>query len=303
MGCFNTTGFISQLPILGGDEVVCFIAASKMGRHTTTPVGLYYPSSLVAPYFLPIYGEYNEYGAIENVKETPITKMLCKYAEISDIEELVSTISSSREGEIERVKLPTKFKILSDEYSIGAFTLLFEYKSVYDEITKEDTYLTPKFNIMYEVIDKYIKFLPKVQKYKILPRLPFNIANDVKVISHFNELEYNEDCPQELIEEFDAIIKECSYNRVGKVFCGDNTMFLFDFLSKEDELTAMVKGKEELRKFLNLYAIYQGIPSYFKFSKTAGEQQYELKDFQRIHNVVGKKLKVLIKEEKAREEE
>lgn len=301
MGCFNTTGFISQLPILGGDEVVCFIASSKMGRHMTTPTGLYYPSSLVAPYFLPIYGEYNEYGALENIKETPITKMLCKYAGISDIEKLVSTISASRKGEIENVKLPTKFEILSEEYSIGALTLLFEYKSVYDEITKEDTYLTAKFNAMYEVIDKYVKLLSKLEKYKILPKLPFNIASEVT--SLFNELEYDNDCPQELVEEFDTLINECRYNRVGKVFCGDNTMFLFDFLSKEDELTAMIEGKEELRKFLNLYALYQGIPSYFKFSKTAGEQQYEFKDFQRIYNVVGKKLKVLIKEEKAREEE
>lgn len=290
MGCFNTTGFISQLPILGGDKVVCFIG---LAPNYTGPNGLYSPSALVAPYFLPVYGSYNEYGYLEDIQETPITNILVKYSKEKNIEDLLRKICG--DDDEKKVKLPKSYKFVRPK-TIGTFTLLFEYEDVYNAITKKPTYLTKSFEGMYEILNKYIKFLDKVKNkgIKDIPNIPFNLANDFR--SAYNEL-LTVDLPKDLKEEYKSLmLKQQFYFR-------DDTMFLFDFLSREDELTAMIKGKEELRKFLNLYAIYQGIPSYFKFSKTAGEQQYEFKDFQRIYSVVGKKLKVLIKEEEARKEE
>lgn len=75
MGCFNSSGFISKLPIKYGDRVVCFFGVI---RHDTD--GLYYPDSMVAPYFLPIRGEYNDYGGIENIDNTHIVKIIEKVA-------------------------------------------------------------------------------------------------------------------------------------------------------------------------------------------------------------------------------
>ena len=159
---------------------------------------------------------------------------------------------------------------------------------MYNEITKNNTYLTAKFNAMYSILDRYVKFLPKLEEYKIpLPNLPFSMVSEAP---SFNVLNYDNNCPQELVEEYDTLVKECNYNRIGRVFCGDNTMFLFNFLSKEDELTAMVEGKKELKKFLNLYATYNEIPSYFKFSKTAGQQDYSYKAFKRVYDAIGKRL-------------
>ena len=88
MGCFNSTGFISKLPICHGDRVVCFIGveAQHIGGHE-----LFYPSDVVAPYFLPIYGEYNDYGSIENIDRTPIVEFLEKFAGCS-IEDIVNGI-------------------------------------------------------------------------------------------------------------------------------------------------------------------------------------------------------------------
>lgn len=64
MGSFNSTGFISKIPITYGDKVVCIIATvnKNIGRE------LYYPDSMVSPWTFPIYGEYNDYGSIENVR-------------------------------------------------------------------------------------------------------------------------------------------------------------------------------------------------------------------------------------------
>jgi len=290
MGCFNTTGFISQLPILGGDKVVCFIA---LAPNYTGPNGLYSPSALAAPYFFPIYGYYNEYGYLEDVQKTFVTNLLVKYSKEKSIEDLLEKIC--RDDDEKKVKLPKSYKFVRPK-TVGTFTLLFEYEDVYNAITKKPTYLSKSFEDMYEVLNKYIKFLDKAKKegIKNIPNIPFNIAYDFRSI--YKEL-FKIDLPENLKEEYKSLIlKQRFYFR-------DDTMFLLSQLSQEDELTAMVEGKEELRKFLNLYALYQGIPSYFKFSKTAGEQQYEFKDFQRIHNVVGKKLKVLIKEEEARKEE
>lgn len=291
MGCFNTTGFISQLPILGGDKVVCFIA---LAPNYTGPNSLYSPSALAAPYFFPIYGEYNEYGYLEDVQETFVTDILVKYSKEKNIIELLKKIN--RDDDEKTVKLPRSFTFVKPK-TIGTFTLLFEYEDAYNAITKKPTYLSKRFKDMYEVLDRYTKFLEKVKKIEGIngiPSIPFNIASDCRNVH--NQL-LMVDLPEDLKEEYENIMTK-------RQFCfQDDTMFLLSQLSQEDELTTMVEGKEELRKFLNLYALYQGIPSYFKFSKTAGEQQYEFKDFQRIHNVVSKKLKVLIKEEKEREEE
>ena len=59
MGCFGTSGFLSRLPILSGQRVVCFIASV----HNDVDIRMtFYPDSLVSPYCLPIHGKYDDYG-------------------------------------------------------------------------------------------------------------------------------------------------------------------------------------------------------------------------------------------------
>ena len=281
MGCFNTTGFISQLPILGGNKVVCFIATTVKELY-----GLYSPSALVAPYFFPIYGEYNEYGYLENVQETFVTNILEKYSGVS-IEKLTEKIA--REDE---TRLPKNYDY--EEKHKMKFILLFEHEDVYNKITEAPTYLTKYKDTMYESLTKYIEFVKKAKaaKVEVIPRLPFSITNDLRDTD--NELSYT-DLPSELEEEYNNIIRNKKDAWKLSVFKDDDTMFLFEKLNNEDELTAMVEGKEELRKFLNLYALYLSIPSYFKPSKTAGEQQYSFKAFERIYKAVGNKLREMKK--------
>lgn len=294
MGCFNSSGFISQLPIKYGDKVVCFIATSAVGNNISAPVGMYYPGSLVTPYFLPIYGEYNDYGYLENIEENQITQMICKYAGETNLETLLKNISIG-----EHVKLPNKYSIMEDSYSIGEFTLLFEHRDVYDEITKSETYLSDRFNKMFQTVDWYIDFTVRLKEYTdYVPALPFNIAEDY-FKGDYLEIE---NVPEELKKEYEEHSTQCIRDRLGWSFRNDNTFFLFKMLSKEDNLQAMIFGKEEIRKFLNLYATYVCIPDYFKFSKTAGEQSYSLKDFRKIYDIVGNKLTELENREVEEEE-
>lgn len=296
MGCFNTTGFISQLPIRYGDKVVCFIAISTMGNNMSAPVGMYYPGSLVTPYFLPIYGEYNDYGYLENIEENQITQLICKYAEETNLKTLLENISRG-----EHVKLPNKYSIMADSYSIGEFTLLFEHRDVYDEITKSETYLSDRFNSMFQVVDWYVDFAERLKKYTdYVPALPFNIANEYYEGGFLLDVE---GVPGELKKEYREYSTQCITDRLGWSFRNDNTFFLFKMLSKEDNLQAMLFGKEEIRKFLNLYATYVCISNYFKLSKTAGEQSYSLEDFRKIHDIIGNKLTELEKKEIEEEEE
>lgn len=278
MGCFNTTGFISQLPILGGNKVVCFIATVFKEVNG----GLYTPSALVAPYFLPIYGEYNEYGYLEFIQETPITELLVKYSGVSSIEKLTEKIAREEE-----TRLPKNLDY--DKEDNTGFTLLFEHEDIYNKITEAPTYLTKYKDTMYESLTKYIEFVKKAKaaKVEVIPRLPFSITNDLRDTD--SELSYTDLSP-ELEEEYSKIISIKDTWKLA-VFRNDDTMFLFDKLSNEDELTAMLEGKKELSRFFNLYALYTIMPSYFKLSKTAGEQQYSLKAFETIYKAVGDKLK------------
>ncbi len=69
MGSFNKIGFISGLPILSGDEIVLIFMKSSLYRDERLG-GVVYSTDLFSPALLPIFGEYDDYGRIENVKNT-----------------------------------------------------------------------------------------------------------------------------------------------------------------------------------------------------------------------------------------
>lgn len=63
MGCFNGSCFFSGLPILEGDPAVAVPVVSA-------------PNGQLSVTWFPIHGEYNDYGSLENIKETSLTKKL-----------------------------------------------------------------------------------------------------------------------------------------------------------------------------------------------------------------------------------
>lgn len=64
MGCWNETDMLSQLPIMAGDPVKVFILLEELSEFRLCGC-----DSAWKPLCLPISGQYNDYGCIENIIE------------------------------------------------------------------------------------------------------------------------------------------------------------------------------------------------------------------------------------------
>jgi hypothetical protein len=74
MGCWNATSFLTNLPIQAGDEVACFYLNRdylEMNKNGISSSWHWIPD-------MPIFGEYNDYGSVENFEDTFSLKFLKK---------------------------------------------------------------------------------------------------------------------------------------------------------------------------------------------------------------------------------
>lgn len=65
MGCWNATCGISNLAITYGSDVVCIPILLENSRNEVA--GQCYIDDMYSPFCLPIFGKYNDYGAMENI--------------------------------------------------------------------------------------------------------------------------------------------------------------------------------------------------------------------------------------------
>lgn len=76
MGCFNSQGFISNIPIEYMDKCVAIVCIDTNRSKDVNKYGLYYPySSNIYPISGPLFDTYNDYGQLKNVVETPTFKL------------------------------------------------------------------------------------------------------------------------------------------------------------------------------------------------------------------------------------
>lgn len=92
MGCFNTTGFHSNLPIVCGDKIFSIICLRW--NEFDDDFLRFGPGYQITPIFLPIFGEYNDYGNIENIERTPEVESIERMFgyNIDDIMEAIQNI-------------------------------------------------------------------------------------------------------------------------------------------------------------------------------------------------------------------
>lgn len=306
MGCFNSTGFISKLPILGGDRVVCFIGLQN--QYGIDGHELWYPDSVVAPFFLPVRGEYNEYGSLCNIDETPITKLLEKYG-AWDIESILSRIERCLYGEQknntldsnikywkkaknkEEVEGYEKLKTLFKDVNVKP-VLLFEHEDVYDNVTRdyfENTSGWPrtkpedKVRLFFDAIEDYKKFYNDFKdKFDNDQVLMSYLGDDLPKIAYdrptFNSRFFfcrNED-DEELRERGEELYKKHTGHY--RLIYSDlhRTFTLLDDMSTLDLFEMYDTCREEIERFYKLWIVYAFSPMYFGFSKTAGEQNYNM---------------------------
>lgn len=75
MGCWNETCGITQMPIYSGDPVV-LVLLTKVDRHTENHGGFCYSNDVWTPKYLPVFGEYDDYGSLENIEENWNTQFI-----------------------------------------------------------------------------------------------------------------------------------------------------------------------------------------------------------------------------------
>lgn len=92
MGCFDCNGGISKLPIRYGDKCILFIGVvpkyAEMNDAMSFGAGFKF-----TPITLPIFGEYDDYGRIENIRRDKNIDLIEKLSEAT-IEDLINAIDN-----------------------------------------------------------------------------------------------------------------------------------------------------------------------------------------------------------------
>jgi len=283
---FNSTGFISRLPIKGGDRIVCFIGCQSKnldGRE------LYYPGDLVSLFFLPFYGTYNNYGSIEDIDRTKVVELIEKYSlglnieNVCDIIERLlygNNIRENLEYFKEKAKRSEEYKSLlplffnnQEERPI----LLFEHEEIYNRLTKTDwgerDFYTQNSGI--NRVEKYLSFID--QFYELWEKLgdeeekrTFKIP-EVCGLAGTGMFYFGDD------EEYKKLCEEVEKYQLSSLFSNTSDSFkFFDHLTTEEAFMVLIECRDEFKKYCNLWNLYTIAPMYFGFSKTAGEQSYNM---------------------------
>lgn len=283
MGCFNSTGFISRLPIRYGDRIVCFI-----GCQSKNPNGreLYYPDDLVSLFFLPFYGTYNDYGSIEAVNRTKVVELIEKYSLGLSIENVCDIIERVLFGNNIRENLEyfkEKNKEESEKYKslLPLFfnnqeerpVLLFEHEEIYNKLTK--TYWSEgDFTQIIGVnrVEKYLSFIDQFHELweKLVDEKEKRTFKIPEVYGSSDMFYFGDN------EEYKKLCEEVEECQLGSLFHTSNSFRFFDHLTTEEDFMVLIECRDEFKKYCNLWNLYTIAPMYFGFSKTAGEQDYNM---------------------------
>lgn len=315
MGCFNSSGFISKLPIRHGDRVVCFIGLYNLeGR----PDGLYEPDELVRPYFLPIRGKYNDYGSVENIDRTYVVSLFEKYAGVS-VEDLLAAIERCRYGKTinENIKYWSPEKGEETNRKCKQYTdiipffengymqkdggnvsplLMMEHEDVYDELFDGKWDVGTPFHTLldyvYALEESYYKHkpsslditsaIPSVNNWESIIRIPIDIiADNSKFSKEFMKLR-----DEHKVAHGAYFINASWY-----------TFSFFEKLNTEERFKLYRLCPQEIAKMLDMWFFFYTCPMFFSFSQTAGIQWYDINGFTTLNKVVGKKIEEIAKKD------
>lgn len=133
MGCFNSVGFYSKMPIHYKDDVVLFICAGYKG--TTSSYMPIYTVDRFFPIAFQVTGKYDEYGGIEDVVKDVNVELLEKTFGVS-IEEFVNALGDA--SFIPRCELTNR--------------------------EKEDSFRDPSYKLVARIIDNFPKTAYETEK-------------------------------------------------------------------------------------------------------------------------------------------
>lgn len=150
MGCFNQVGFISKLTIKYSDPIIVIPCVVNYGG-IYSPIN-YYSTTQLTPISLPIFGDYNDYGSIEDIEGAASSEAWKRC--MSD--EIEASLSLFTRGDIYSPTLGDVIKGNNDKSEVWfqnfinnlhnayiddntSICLLFEHREVYDKLAKSNT--------------------------------------------------------------------------------------------------------------------------------------------------------------------
>lgn len=196
MGCFNNHGFYSRLPIEYEDEIVlipCYFCGDKPGTLSTSVI-----AGLLKPLSFPLFGTYNDYGFIENVKEDFNTQALIKAFGVSNLKELLKLLRL-----INKARVDGTYKELKQASIKSNSAYSEESKIVVDLMERLNTY-----NVYETFTQPYSRLTFVIERKDIYDKI-IEIQNSIE--SPFINYKDNLKCWDKLIEFFDKYPKVSQY--------------------------------------------------------------------------------------------
>ena len=92
MGCWNATCGVTNLPIRAGDKVMAVLVRIPFHNKLTDMSGACYTSDQAWPVTAGFEGEYNDYGGIENLVDSPVLQEIEKRFGVEDAEEFINDV-------------------------------------------------------------------------------------------------------------------------------------------------------------------------------------------------------------------
>lgn len=213
MGCFNHKGNLSNLPIEYGDKVVCMIGLRRNDGSDTFSLGFSF-----TPIALPIRGEYNDYGALQNIVETPGVKYLEQFFGMSaeDVVDVAERCESGCENQVEegyKIIMEKINKILPDydysskkhNYTFGYF---LEHESIFDRMVKDGNYDLAAAHHRHDNPDWKSKFLEELGYSQDGKKW---VHPEYKTLVEDDYYFYLEDDYNEKNDDYDHSIYPCCY--------------------------------------------------------------------------------------------
>lgn len=158
MGCWNGTDFITQLPIMEDDEVVLIPIKKNRFIKDLTAENTCYQNTYFKPMPIILYGKYNDYGIISDVKGDIKQFIQIVEKESNLIKEEILKEESNEESLVENY---IRFIERANIDNVG-FVLL--HKKLFDKLKDYDDYWAGKDNY----IDEYYNAITLNNKIKYM---------------------------------------------------------------------------------------------------------------------------------------
>ena len=135
MGCFNTIGFHSHLPITYGKDVVVFLGvyATYENRNVRRDFVEFAPGNDFTPIALPIFGKYDDYGSVCDIERDANIEAIEKFFGF-DIDKIVGFIDDYMHGRYQKEEESKAYDSMCKKiYDMQAPSFVgCDYKMVYE---------------------------------------------------------------------------------------------------------------------------------------------------------------------------